>query len=141
MIRARTFRSQVDLIFAVLLLFAPVLGLVVLTGAASAAAGHPAVHRLAVLLMVVTLFFVLWVMFSTDYTLDATTLIVRSGPFRWTIPLSDIRAVTPTRDARSAPALSLERLRIEQKDGAAMLISPKDADGFLAELRDRGVSF
>jgi hypothetical protein len=137
---ARIFRSRVDLIFAVLLLFAPVLGLAVLTSAATAAA-HPGVHRLAVLLILVTLFFVLWVMFSTYYTLDAAALIVRSGPFRWTIPFGDIRSVSPTRDARSAPALSLERLRIEQRSGAVMLISPRDTEGFLAELRNRGVSF
>jgi hypothetical protein len=140
MTRARSFPSRVDATFALLLLFVPVLGLIALSNAAGAG-GRTAVHHLAVLLIVATLFFVVWVMFTTYYTVDAAALLVRSGPFRWTIPLSDIRSVTPTRDARSAPALSLTRLRIEQKSGAVMLISPRDTDGFLAELRNRGVSF
>jgi hypothetical protein len=62
---------------------------------------------------------------------------VRSGPFRWTIALDDIHAVTPSRDLRSGPALSLDRLRIEYGPGREILISPRDQSGFLHDLEHR----
>ena len=47
---------------------------------------------------------VAWVLLSTRYTLDVTSLGVRSGPFSWVIPLQDIRAIT-------APATRAPRRR------------------------------
>ncbi|MDY6982470.1 MAG: PH domain-containing protein [Pseudomonadota bacterium] len=75
----------------------------------------------------------LWLLFSTGYTLDATELRVKSGPFSWKVPLAGIHSVKPTRNPLSSPALSLDRLKIEHARGWLM-ISPADKEGFLREL-------
>lgn len=75
-----------------------------------------------------------WIVLTTRYDLADDWLLVRSGPFRWRIPIADITAVTPTRSPLSSPALSLDRLRIEYGAGRAVMISPADKDGFLRAL-------
>jgi hypothetical protein len=81
----------------------------------------------------------LWLLKSTDYTLDESELRVRSGPFKWRIRLRDIRTVTPTHNPLSSPALSLDRLRIDYGPLKSIMISPVDKERFLAELdRRRG---
>ncbi len=79
----------------------------------------------------------IWVLGSTTYTLTKSELRVRCGPFRWRVPLSEIRGVTPTRNPLSSPAPSLDRLRIEYGRGGSIMISPTDKDGFLRELESR----
>jgi hypothetical protein len=81
----------------------------------------------------------IWTLLGTYYVVDATSLIIRSGPFHWVVPLREIRSVRATRDARSGPALSFDRLRIEYGGGRAILISPREKDEFLADLARRGV--
>ena len=138
MSHARCYRSKVDVPLAVLAL-APPLAALYLVGSLAPPPGHALPRTLAVCLLLGVLLFALWVLLSTDYTIDGTALLVRSGPFRWAIALREIRAVTATRDPRTGPALSFERLRIERTGGAALLVSPRDPTGFLADLRARGV--
>ena len=80
-----------------------------------------------------------WTLVGTYYVIDATSLVIRSGPFHWIVPLREIRSVQPTRDARSGPALSFDRLRIEYGGGRVILISPREKEQFLADLARRGV--
>lgn len=70
------------------------------------------------------------------YGLDETHLVVRFGICRQRIVLADISAVTPTHNPLSAPALSLDRLRVQYGTGffQAVMISPADRDQFLDEL-------
>ena len=82
----------------------------------------------------------LWLLLSTDYRIADQNLLIRSGPFRWRIPIREIRSVGPTRNARSSPALSLDRLLITYGRGQSCMISPKDKEGFLHELRANGVA-
>lgn len=121
--QTQTFRSKVDM-WLVLILGASALLVVVGVGMATrtgevsvVAAGIPA-----------------WIFATTRYDLSRESLIVRSGPFRWNIPLVDIKSVTPTRNPLSSPALSLDRLRIEYGQRRAVMISPSDKDGFLRAL-------
>jgi hypothetical protein len=79
----------------------------------------------------------LWLLRTTDYTITDTHLRIRCGPFRWNVPLADVRAVRPTRNPLSSPALSLDRLRIEYSRSLAVMVSPDDKEGFLSELRTR----
>lgn len=81
----------------------------------------------------------LWVLTTTWYGVTETDLVVRSGPFRTTVPLGSIRGVRPTSSVLSAPALSLDRLEIGHA-GGAVVISPADRAGFLHALRERGAS-
>jgi hypothetical protein len=76
-------------------------------------------------------------MLSTRYTLTESELRIVSGPFRWRIPLQEIRSVTPTRNPLSSPALSLDRLRIEYGNGNWIMVSPRDKERFLKELQTR----
>jgi hypothetical protein len=76
----------------------------------------------------------LWTLFGTCYELTPGRLRIRCGPFRWTVPLNEIRAVTPTRNPLSSPALSLDRLRIDYGRGSSVMISPRDQARFLEEM-------
>ena len=70
----------------------------------------------------------------TRYTIYDHKVIVRSGPFRWIIPISEISGITPTKDPTSSPALSLDRLRITYGKSRSLLISPRDKAGFLSKI-------
>jgi hypothetical protein len=78
----------------------------------------------------------LWLM-NTRYVLSDTTLLVRSGPFRWVIPLRDIEQITATSNPLSSPALSLDRLRIDYSRGRSVMISPLRKTEFLDDLQAR----
>ena len=79
----------------------------------------------------------MWILLSTSYTLDGAELRVRCGPFRWDIPLAEIRSVKSTRNPLSSPAPSLDRLRIDYGAGRSMMISPREKQAFLRELEAR----
>jgi hypothetical protein len=79
----------------------------------------------------------LWLLKGTYYTFADTLLIVRSGPFKWQIPVKEITAVTPTSSVFSSPALSFDRLRIDYGRGQTVMISPKLKEEFLRELDAR----
>jgi len=79
----------------------------------------------------------IWLLTSTDYTLTTDTLDIRSGPFRWRVPLADIGQITPTRNSLSSPALSLRRLRIDYGTQRCIMISPLEEERFLRELEAR----
>jgi hypothetical protein len=80
----------------------------------------------------------LWGTFQTSYEVTPSDLIIRFGPFRTTLPVGSIIAAVPTRDPTSAPAPSLDRLRIDYRGAAGLksftLISPKDKEAFLRDL-------
>src|SRR5205807_8834563 len=65
-------------------------------------------------------------------------LIVRFGPLSTSLPLDRIVEVFPTHNPLSAPAPSLDRLRInyQRKNGRMWfaLISPKDKEAFVRDL-------
>ena len=82
--------------------------------------------------------FCLSILRSTYYTLTSDSLVVRSGPFRWTIGLDTIVEVVPARNLYSSAALSLDRLHIRQRGSrSSTYISPKDKESFLRELAAR----
>lgn len=71
------------------------------------------------------------------YEITSSHLVVRSGVLRTKIPLSSIEEVRPTRNPLSAPAWSLDRLRIDYRKGGRvgfMLISPQDKARFMCDL-------
>lgn len=75
---------------------------------------------------------------STYYILLAEELFVRTGPFKWTIPLSEIESVIPERNLWSSAALSIDRLHIRyQSSKAGAYISPAEEEAFLLDLANR----
>ncbi|HSH27313.1 MAG TPA: PH domain-containing protein [Wenzhouxiangella sp.] len=95
--------------------------------------GGPMV-RLQGLIVVAALALTLWVLLGTRYIMEADRLLIRSGPFKWTIPLAEIRAIKPTNNPVASPALSLQRLRIDYGKGQVVLISPRNRTEFMREL-------
>jgi hypothetical protein len=76
---------------------------------------------------------------STKYTITSDSLWIRSGLFKWEIPLHEISAVVATRSPLSSPALSLDRIRIDYGKGKSVMISPLNKADFLLELQSRSV--
>jgi len=101
------------------------------------ASGQPVHVLTAVFILLVACVLPLWLLASTYYRIEASALIVRSGPFRWTVPLDEIRSVRPSRSLWSSPALSLDRIQIDYGRGRSLLVSPRDRDGFLAAIQRR----
>jgi hypothetical protein len=89
-----------------------------------------------------------WVIFGTNYEITETSLILRSGPFRWTVPLDAIEDVVPAGWGRSGAfmemnlSLSVRGLfvRYRKKNGGLswpIRIAPRDRAAFLLELAER----
>ena len=81
-----------------------------------------------------------WVLYGTGYRIGERALHVRGGPFRWTIALDSIVAVTPTGNPLSSPACSLDRLCIEHRGARgvrSLMISPTEKAAFLVALAAR----
>jgi len=95
---------------------------------------------LKVALLVFFLVFVvliLWILYGTSYLLTAELLLVRSGPFRFVVPLAAIESAMPSRNPLSSPACSLDRLLICY-GRKSILLSPVRREKFLQELASRG---
>ena len=86
---------------------------------------------------VVTAAVVLLTTYPLEYEIAAGELVARSGVMRWRAALSSIQEVRPSRNPASAPAWSLDRLRVEYiKDGSTrtLHVSPADKAAFLRDL-------
>ncbi len=81
----------------------------------------------------------LWGCYRIRYELTPTDLVIRFGPFGTSIPLPSIVEVFPTRNPLSAPAPSLDRLRINYRKPNGKLtfalISPLDRGAFVRDLQ------
>ena len=71
-----------------------------------------------------------WLLTTTKYVVSEQELNIQSGPFSWTIPTASISSVQETRNSRSSPALSLDRLKINYGDNKSIMISPKNKAKF-----------
>ncbi len=84
---------------------------------------------------------IIWTLaYPVYYEITVSHLLIRSGWLKFRIPLSTIEMVRPTRNPLSAPAWSLDRLRIDYKrnnKSRIALISPEDKSRFLRELTQR----
>lgn len=126
------YRSKVDIWLFVVLAFAALAALY--SAAQTMAAGTTGSILVAVLVALVGVGLPLWLLFSTRYTLEAAYLLAQSGPFKWVVPLADIKSITPSNNPLSSPALSLDRLRIDYGKGRMLLISPRDKEQFLQDV-------
>lgn len=71
---------------------------------------------------------------NTAYTIDDDTLRIVSGPFKWIIPVADIKNITPSRNPLSSPALSIDRLKITYSERKFVFVSPEDKAGFISAI-------
>lgn len=130
------YRSKIDRWLVVLLIVTGAVPTIALTGAAFY---EPRLLEVwwVFLILAATIGLVLWIFLSTYYEIEDRDLNVRSGPFRWRVPLDSIESVRPSRNPLSSPALSLDRLEVRYGGGKRLLISPRDRDRFLADLAAR----
>ncbi len=138
-VRTTTYRSKRDTWLTVLIWVATTL--VMVSGVGILLADASLLQRaIFFLLGLATAGLMLWILYGTFYRLTDTDLVVRSGPFRYTIPLDGIRSVAPTRSPLSGPACSLDRLQVDA-GALSVLISPAAKQAFLRDLavRSRGL--
>ena len=129
---ATVYRSKIDWWIAVILTLAFVVSL--FAGLNALGAYTPNATWNALLIGAPGMLIPTIAVLATRYTIDGNLLVVRSGPLRWRIPVSEISAITPTYDPIASPALSLNRLRIDYGNKKSVLISPRDRDGFLCQI-------
>ncbi|MBE0592619.1 MAG: PH domain-containing protein [Gemmatimonadales bacterium] len=129
------FRSKIDTWLVVLLASASAVALLACLPLVSR--GTPGDIAIAALVLLPALALPVWPLVATQYSFEGDDLLIRSGPFRWRVPISEVRSVTPTRSMLSSPALSLERLRIDHGRNRSIMVSPADKEGFLRELNAR----
>jgi hypothetical protein len=133
----RIYKSKVDLWLFLMVMATCVLmiGLLIQT-LITEGLNHP-----GTLTLLISSIFMLAVIFGlaypVSYEITHSELVIRSGLRRIGIELSSIESVKPSRNPLSAPAWSLDRIRIDyHKEGKKtfLLISPEDKSGFLNEL-------
>jgi hypothetical protein len=99
--------------------------------------GHRLALLSAILMLVIGIGLPLWLMTSTSYSLSTSQLLIKSGPFKWVVPIATIVRITPTSSSLSSPALSLDRIRIDYGNRESVMISPKNLEQFLKDLGER----
>ena len=81
---------------------------------------------------------VIWLpVLSTYYVVDSKILKIHSIFLKWEISLHSIQRIEETSDFLSAPALSLDRIKIEyKKDGTSKstMVSPVDKADFIKQI-------
>lgn len=130
------FRSKRDLWLTVLLWAAA--GGCIAGGVSQFASEASIVVRILVLAMLLggaTL--VLWILYGTHYTFAEDELHIRSGPFKFCVPLAEVTSAEPSRNPLSSPACSLDRLLIRYGH-RRILVSPKRRLEFLETLSRHG---
>lgn len=130
---AKRFQSKVDRWLAAVLIFGMIMMLASLIAMSVEVAREPTLVA-AIVAIILAIVLIAWVGLATYYEIDRTTLKIVSGPFRWRIPLHEISAVEETRSPLSAPALSLDRLRIRYRDNRSIVVSPRDKAKFIKRL-------
>lgn len=126
----KRFKSKIDRWLLLLLVVIMIFEVVVMSIAATQSDDPRAAAGLVITaLLIVALIGSLLI--GTHYTVEGNTLRVVSGPFRWKVPIDQIRSVQPTRSPLSSPALSLDRLRIDYGGRRRIMVSPADKVGFL----------
>lgn len=88
----------------------------------------------ALLVMVLTSLLVVHIYTNTLYVIKGNHLIVKSSVFTKTININDITTIANSNALWSAPALSLDRLKVVDKNNRSILISPKEKASFINTL-------
>jgi len=129
---ATVYKSKIDVWIALIILFVVVFSLI--SALQQLSAYSPYAKWNALIIAAAGMGIPLWLLLATRYIITEDQLLVRSGPFRWRIPISEISGITSTYSPFSSPALSIRRLRIEYGDHKSVLISPRDRDNFIRQI-------
>lgn len=95
-------------------------------------------NLLICLLIAASTALLLWIYFGTCYVVLPEHVVVRCGPFRYSLKYENIRSIKPERTLVSGPALSMDRLVIERYDRTSpLVISPEDKEGFVVAVQEQ----
>ncbi len=123
------FRSAVDAWFYGLAISLPI---AIFCAAISTAPNVNSTMTVLILLVLAAIALIpAWLLLSTYYRVDSAILRVQAGPFSWSVPLEQIRAVTASRTWLSSPALSTNCLKIDYGKQRSILVSPKKRVAFI----------
>ncbi len=110
--KPEVFRSKVDA-WLLLALFGVPTALIAVT--AVVGADNPQLIVMVLLFSLIPEGFAVWLLIATHYTVDGTTLRIRSGPFRWDV---DIPALPPS-NQHEIPCRARHYLSIVSKSAMA----------------------
>jgi hypothetical protein len=130
----RWYKSKIDWWLAPLLMIPPIATLGITAAAFWRGNGSEIAVGCGAMLWVLIVY--VGVVFPMRYGIGDGRLTIRFGLCRQRIPLAEIRAVYPTRNPLSSPALSLDRLRVRFGEGffKSVMISPAEREEFLRHL-------
>lgn len=83
---------------------------------------------------ILTIFLFLWFWFGTSYKIKEKQLKIKSGPFRYTVNIEDIKKLKASKTLLAGPALSIDRIEILHKKYDVTIVSPKDKSEFIRTL-------
>ncbi|WP_345683284.1 PH domain-containing protein [Novipirellula caenicola] len=126
------YESAIDLWLLMLLMLSPVVAAVI--GVYLILEGRPGDASLLFLVGAATLFVQGIFVVPCRYTILEDAVSIRCGILCYQIPIAEIQTIEKSSSLKSAPALSLRRVRI-QTAKRDYLISPKDRDGFIATIK------
>ena len=130
--RSTIYRSAVDLWVALMLLMTPAAA--ILFSAMLVRQGRAADAMTVFLVGAGLLLLTILCTFPCRYTILIDTLSIRCGVLCYQVPLSEIKQLEKSVSLRSGPALSLRRVLVATEK-RKYLLSPKDREGFMAELQ------
>lgn len=76
----------------------------------------------------------LWLWFGTSYKIKEELLKIKSGPFRSTVNIEDIKRLNAIKTFLAGPALSIDRIEILHRKYDIAIVSPKDKTEFVRAL-------
>lgn len=132
------FKSKIDFFFYVLTIAITVGTVIFFFGYFN---GNTILLYAGILFAAFDLLFLIPTVFNTYYLIKDDFLIVKSFAFVKTkVPIKDIISVEETNDPSSAPAISMNRLKIDYKQDEyqiVLIISPKEKQKFMSELKKK----
>jgi hypothetical protein len=126
----KRFKSKIDRRLFLVLVLAIVIDFVVI-GAVLLQPGDPLTATITIIASSLVVTLIVSIMIGTYYTVTRDLLVIRSGPFRFKVPLHQIESVRESRSSLSSPAMSLDRLLIRYGKRRRIMVSPDDKAGFL----------
>jgi len=88
------------------------------------------------IILCLTFLFIIYIFLFTFYEIDDSVLRIKSGFLvNRSIPIKTITKIEATNNPISAPATSLDRLKIFYNTYESVIISPKEKRSFIAHLR------
>jgi hypothetical protein len=128
----KTYKSKIGLSFTIPLALSLLPGIIIMV-----------INRIwvgVVIIGLITLFIVLFVAYlyaNTYYKITDNNKLTIKGGFLVSIviDINSIQSIEPTKTMWAAPALSLDRLQISYNKGSRAVISPKEKDDFIRQLK------